>query len=141
MLSAVILILIGLLFWEMPTWNLNAADSLMQNFYSKIFALVFIVISIAVSYFVGYDRGKRDFEGRAVNVLKNWKNYKVLSIACELKECREYTYLILQQENDEDDIIIYEKNGVWLPEGIKEGSVIIQEITEKGAKIKIVAAE
>jgi hypothetical protein len=133
-LSAVILILISLIFWEMPTWNLNAADLSIQNLGPKIVAIGIFLIAFAIIFFTGYDKAKREYEGRSVNYLKEGKKYKVLCITDGLKKCGEHTYLLLHEVNDVDDVIIYEKNGCWLPKDLRSGSII----TQKGINIVIV---
>ena len=61
-LSAIILILVGFIFWEMPNWQLNARNPFMQNLYSKIFALIFIVMAFIIVFFAGYYKAKRELK-------------------------------------------------------------------------------
>lgn len=121
-LSGVVLISIGLIFWEQP----NLASSVKNQLGFKSFGALLMAVGIVIIFTVGQDKGKSDYEGKAIGTLKSGKKYKILSITDDLKKCGEYTFLILQEENDKDNIITYARNGCWLPENMKVGSIITQ---------------
>lgn len=138
LLAGVILMIIGLILWIFPGWYSITNDlSIMNYLYFFVIGTIFLAASIIVVFFTGEAKGKKTYEGKAISSLKIEEKYKVLSIADGLKRSKEQTFLLLQEGEDEDNVITFNKNGCWLPKDLKVGSTITMRMVEN-EKLEIV---
>lgn len=126
-LAGVILTITGLILWVFPGWYSRIEDlSIMDCLCFFAIGTIFIAGSIVVIFFTGHSKGKRYYEGRAVDSLKIGEQYWVLGIINNLGSSGEETQLVLQEGDNKDSRINLDKNGCRFDPDIKIGSLITQ---------------